>query len=464
MTTTLTGQQMGVWADRLRSTLPARNDSSVLEETFLQPVHVVYGGAQLFRAETAQKLGRLALRSLEQYAPDGESLAQALGFGAGSRGPGAGEERPLLTAHGSADWEQIYAYVVEKLTNEPVEDLRIDFEDGYGLRPDAEEDQHAVEAARATAEGMERGTLPRYFGLRTKAVAAGTVERALRTFDLYLTELISRTGGELPPGFVITLPKVEDEQQIAAMAEVCAASELGLGLNEGSLRLEVMVETPRVLFDTVGNAVLSRLVAAGQGRIRGAHFGAFDYTAACNISASLQNLRHPVCDFARAMMQASLAPSGIWLSDSVTAVMPVSVHRGESLSEAKREENRRAVHQAWRMHYDNIRHSMANGFYQSWDLHPAQLPIRYVANQLFFRENLAPSALRLRNFVERATQASLIGTQFDDAATAQGLLNFFAQALASNVIDATEVQKLTGLSAQEIQSRSFSHIMAERRA
>src|SRR5690349_4584957 len=45
-----------------------------------QPVHTVYGGAHLFQADTAKKLGELALRSLERYAPKPDVLAKAMGF------------------------------------------------------------------------------------------------------------------------------------------------------------------------------------------------------------------------------------------------------------------------------------------------------------------------------------------------------------------------------------------------
>lgn len=462
MRTTFTDEQIESWAAMLQSHVPPHKPEVSAGSTRLQPIHVVYGGAHLFRPDTIQKLGKLALRSLEEYAPNGESLGKAVGFGAGSQGPGAGEDRSGSNRE-TINFPAIYDRVVEKLTNEPVEDFRIDFEDGYGLRADAEEDGHALTAAEATVEAMAQNVLPRYFGVRIKSLSPETGQRAIRTLDIYLTRLTELTGGRLPDGFVITLPKVEHEKQVGAISEICGQLESTLGLIDGELRLELMVETPRALFDGGGNATLPRMVNAGKGRVRGAHFGAFDYTAACNITASLQDLRHPICDFARAVMQATLAGSGVWLSDSVTAVMPVPVHRGAELSQDQREENRRAVHSAWRMHYDNIRHSLASGFYQSWDLHPAQLPIRYAAVQLFFRENLAASADRLRNFVERATKASLLGTQFDDAATAQGLLNFFAQALASNVINDDEAFALTGLSAPEIQRRSFAHIMGERR-
>jgi hypothetical protein len=93
-----------------------------------QPVHTVYGGAHLFRAGTSRRLGELAERALADYAPDPAALALAAGI-----------------PHALAD--TVYARVKEKLQREPVEDFRIDFEDGYGIRPDEEEDATADAAA-----------------------------------------------------------------------------------------------------------------------------------------------------------------------------------------------------------------------------------------------------------------------------------------------------------------------------
>jgi len=62
----------------------------------------------------------------------------------------------------------VYNRVLEKLKREPVEDFRIDFEDGYGNRPDAEEDGHAESAALEVARGMQEGSLPPFIGIRIK--------------------------------------------------------------------------------------------------------------------------------------------------------------------------------------------------------------------------------------------------------------------------------------------------------
>jgi hypothetical protein len=165
------------------------------------------------------------------------------------------------------------------------------------------------------------------------------------------------------------------------------------------------------------------------------------------------------------MMQVAYAGTGLWLSDGATNIMPVGPHRaapGAELSAAQIEENRQSVHAAWRLHAEHIRHSLEAGFYQGWDLHPAQLPTRYATVFAFFLEGLEAASTRLRNFVEKAAQATLVGDVFDDAATGQGLLNFFLRGVSCGAI--TEEEALaTGLTLAELRGRSFVRILANRR-
>jgi hypothetical protein len=412
-----------------------------------QPVHTVYGGAQLFRADSARKIGTVALKSLEQYAPDPATLASALGI-----------DGTL------ADPERLRARIVDKLTREPVEDYRIDFEDGYGHRPDAEEDGHCVSVAREVADGFRRGALPPFIGIRIKPVSAELHRRSLRTLDLFVTALSRALDGGFVQGFRVTVPKVVDRAQIAAVAACCEALERRLGLPDGTLRLEIMIETPQSIIDAGGRSPLRGFVEAGNGRVAGAHFGAYDYTALCGITASWQHLRHPACDFARHMMQVALAQSGIHLSDSVTTTLPVPVHRqaAEALTSDQAGENAAAVHHAWRLHFDNVRHSLVHGFYQGWDLHPAQLVPRYAAVYDFFSAARDAAAARLRHFVGQATHATLVGAVFDDAATAQGLVNFFVRGVNSAALTAAEVEE-TGLTLDELRGRSFAKMIEQRR-
>ena len=391
-----------------------------------QPVHTMYGGAHLFKADTAQKLGAVALRVLQDHAPDAATLAGALGLDPGLA-------------------ERLYPRVIEKLTREPVEDLRIDFEDGFGSRPDAEEDHFAQFTADEVAAAHAAGTLPAGIGIRIKPLSEELKRRSLRTFDLFLTRLIERTGGTLPHNFVVTLPKITSPEQVAALASACDVFEYRRDLPPLSLRFELMIETTQSVFAPDGTVALPRLVAEGGGRIVAAHFGTYDYTAACGITAAHQQMLHPVCDFAKHVMQVALAGTGIWLSDGATNIMPVGT--------------RESVHRAWRLHAGNVRHSLVTGFYQGWDLHPAQLPSRYASVFACFLEGLDAASERLKNFVQKAAQATLVGDVFDDAATGQGLLNYFLRAMNCGAISESEAAEKSGLTLDELHGRSFVKIL-----
>ena len=396
-----------------------------------QPIHVVYGGAHLFKADTAAKLGATARRVMQEHAPDAGTLAAAVGM-------------PAELA------ERVYARVAEKLTRQPVEDFRLDFEDGYGNRPDAEEDGHATSAAAEVAAGAKNGTLPPFIGIRIKNLGEELRERALRTAHLFVDTLLKQNGGGLPSNFVITLPKITAAPQVAALASAFDRLEASHHLAPGSLRMELMVETPYSIFDDHGAVALPTLVREGKGRVTAAHFGTYDYTASLGITAAYQQMRHPVCDFARGVMQVALAGTDVHLSDGATNVLPVGSDRA-------------VIHRAWKQHYDDIRHSLANGFYQGWDLHPAQLVTRYASVYAFFLESLDAASERLRNFIARAAQATLVGEVFDDAATGQGLLNFFLRALNCGAVKEEEIGALTGLTLDELRSASFVKIVEGRR-
>src|SRR5215831_11960510 len=414
-----------------RIILPAMPDTSPAGRSERQPVHTVYGGAHLFAADTTAKLGAIALRTLREYAPDGATLSAALGL------PGDLSDR-------------LHPRVVEKLQREPVEDYRIDFEDGFGSRPDAEEDAAATKAAAQVAAGMDAGSLPPAIGIRIKNLGAETRRRGLRTLELFLSSLVEKSGGRLPPNFVVTLPKITAPDQVSALADACDAFETSHKLAHGTLRFEVMVETPESVFSRDGRVALPEFIARGRGRITAAHLGTYDYTASLGITAAHQSMLHPSCDFAKHVMQVALAGTDVWISDGATNIMPVG-------------KDRAAIHAAWKLHADQIRHSLVGGFYQGWDLHPAQLPTRFAAVYAFFLEGLNAASERLRNFVQKAAQATLVGDVFDDAATGQGLLNYFLRALNCRAISETEAVEMSGLSVEELRSRSFAKILEGRR-
>jgi citrate lyase beta subunit len=416
------------------------------DATDRQPVHTVYGGAQLFKAETASRLSDLARRALREYAPDARTLGEVLGLGA------------LAGV--------VYERVVKKLEREAVEDYRIDFEDGYGNRPDPEEDGDAARTAEEVAQGAEAGLLPPFVGIRIKPLSGELHARAVRTLDVFVTTLAQRTRGRLPANFVVTVPKVTIPEQVRAAAELCALLEKQTRLQPGTLRLELMVETTQAIFGRDGLVALRGLLEAARGRCRGLHFGTYDYTAACNITAAHQTMTHPACDFAKHVMQVAMAGTGLTLSDGATNIMPVAPHRaasgGPALTEAQTRENHAAVHRAWRLHFDHVQHSLRHAYYQGWDLHPGQLPTRYAAVYYFFLEGLDAASRRLKAFTEKAAQATLLGDVFDDAATGQGLLNYFLRGLSCGAITPEEATR-TGLSLEEIRGRSFLKILQARR-
>ncbi len=265
---------------------------------------------------------------------------------------------------------------------------------------------------------------------------------------------------------MITLPKITIPEQVAALASILAQLEQHSSLPKGSLKFEMMIETTQSIINHRGEINLPLLLGRSEGRCVAAHFGTYDYTAGCNITAAHQHMLHPACDFAKSMMQVSFAGTGIWLSDGATNIMPVAPHRfvegGAPLTQEQIEENRAVVHRAWKLHYDHIQHSLVTGFYQGWDLHPAQLPTRYAAVYAFFLESLEAASERLKNFVEKAAKATLVGDVFDDAATGQGLLNYFLRAINCGAITEEEALELSGLTLQELRSASFVRILKNR--
>jgi hypothetical protein len=446
-----------------------------------QPVHTVYGGAHLFKKDSAQRLGALSQRALAQFAPDFVTFAKAINLPGAEQLPDDAQQVDELSAQlddnanalrqeNKAAWlaHAIYTRVVEKLQREAVEDFRIDFEDGYGNRPDAEEDGHAASAAGEVAAGMNEGTLSPFIGIRIKPFTEELRERSIRTLDIFISTLLEKSGGRLPENFVVTLPKVVIPEQVAALADLYDIFERELGLEANTLKFELMIETTQSIINRHGNSNLPLLLDSARGRCIAAHFGTYDYTASCNITAAHQHMTHPACDFARHMMQVAFGGTGVWLSDGATNIMPVAPHRATEsnteLTAEQVEENRQTVHRAWKLHYDHIQHSLENAYYQGWDLHPAQLPTRYAAVYSFFLQSLDAASERLRNFVEKAAKATLVGDVFDDAATGQGLLNYFLRAINCGAITEEEATRLTSLTLAELRTGSFVKILKGRQS
>lgn len=440
------------------------------------PIHVVYGGANLFKSDTPQKLGKLALKSIDDNAPNFVEFARAMWLKGADALPRYEDvirelefqivDNPEKVKQENYDawfaWT-IYQRTIEKLQAEPIEDFRIDFEDGYGFRADAEEDAHAISASDELAKAYLQKTITPFCGFRTKSFQPETYKRAILTLDLFLTNLIEKCGGILPENFAVTLPKIIRPEEVEVLDELLSEFEKRNNLEKGVIRVEIMIETPQAIVGENGEIALRSFIEAGKGRVNSAHFGAFDYTASFGISGVHQHLRHEACNFARQMMQIALSPLNIRLSDSVTTETSIAVHKGENLTPNQLIENKRAVEKAWRAHFNNVTNSLINGFYQSWDLHPAQLVARYAAVYSFFLESKEEQGKWLKGFIERATRASLTGNVFDDAASAQGLLNFFSRALTSGALTEAEVLKATNLTPAQLRSASFTEIMESRR-
>ena len=313
----------------------------------------------------------------------------------------------------------VWPAVLAKLANEPIEDLRIDLEDGYGSRGDDEEDRHARAVGLGLAAAVTTGIAPPFLGVRFKSLEPATRRRGLRTLDLILRGLLDRS--ELPAGWVMTLPKVTSVAQVEAMADICGRLESSYGLAEGALRFEIQVETPQAVLLADGTVAVAAMLHAAAGRCAGLHFGTYDYTAALEIAGGYQSLDHPAADYAKAVMQLAAAGTGVPISDGSTNHIPV----GEPED----------VYAAWALHARLVRRSLERGFYQGWDLHPAELPTRFLTTYLFFRTDLDQVGARLRRYIHRSG-----GGVLDEPATAQALAGFLLRGVRCGAVAPGELQ------------------------
>jgi hypothetical protein len=309
---------------------------------------------------------------------------------------------------------------------------------------------------------MHNNTISPFIGIRIKPFTEDMKYRAVRTLDLFITDVLARTKGLLPENFVVMLPKVTIPEQMATLVRLFEIMEKENNLTPGALRMETMVEATQIIMDDEGRNPLMRIMRASGGRCLAAHFGTYDYTASCGITARYQTMSHPVCEFAHQMTKVALAGTGIFLSDGATNVIPIGPHRDEKLTYEQLTENMESVHHAWQTGFEHTTHSLINGFYQGWDLNPAQLPMRYAATYNFFLSSYEEAIFRLRTFVDKAARSTLTGDIFDDAATGQGLLNFFLKAMNCGAISEQEAL-VSGLTLEEIRSRSFYRILEGRR-
>lgn len=376
-----------------------------------QPVHTCYVPAGALTPDLPRDWGDQALSVLDAYAPTPGLLSSVVGL----------PEHMAGTVH---------AKVRAKLRYEPIEDLRIDFEDGYGGPAPTVEDGDADRAAGVVAGWQDSAFSPPCTGIRFKSFdTPALLERGVRTLDVFATALVERAG-RWPSGVVLTFPKVTSPQQVSLLCDLLEPLEHRLGLPDGTVRFEIQIETVQSIVDAEGRVAVPGLVAAGRGRVSGLHFGTYDYTAACGLDAAQQHLAHGACDFARNVMQVSAA-GGVRLCDGSTNVLPV----GDAES----------VHHGWRTHFRLVRRSLQHGFRQGWDLHPAQLVTRYAATYAYYLDNAEHDGRRLSAYLGQRS-----GTVLDEPATARALAGSLVRAVDCGALDTDEVTRLTGVSVADL--------------
>ena len=372
-----------------------------------QPIHTCYIPADKLHKGSETEWQELALSVLKEHAPDAKTLAKAVGLDAAVVAP-------------------IYDKVVAKIKREPIEDLRIDFEDGYGRRGDAEEEKHL----QLALEAFPNLTAP-FTGIRMKSMESVTRARALKTLDQFVSGLVKL--GSYPKNFVITLPKVTFVEQVEVMVMACEVLEKAHNLAAGTIRFEIQIETTQSIFGPDGQATAAKMIDATKGRLTAFHYGTYDYSAAAGVSAAYQTLDHPAADYAKQLLQVVAAGTTVRLSDGSTNILPIGTTD--------------QVHAAMANHYRLVRRSLERGLYQGWDLQGTQLPTRVLANIIFYREGLQSASNRLRTYLDRAESGTM-----DEPATALVLANYFLRGLDAGAIEADEIKSLTNQDEQGLRA------------
>ncbi|GFG50402.1 aldolase [Mycolicibacterium agri] len=375
-----------------------------------QPVHTVYVPADRYDAATVSDWAGQAKATLAANGESATEFATALGLDADLA-------------------DDIYDRISRKLDSEPIEDLRIDFEDGYGLRPDEDEDAATTAAASNLAKSIASGSAAPFHGIRIKSFEAPSRRRGVRTLAAFVRTLVE--AGGLTDGFVITLPKVTSVEQVVAFGYALGKVEESCSLQPGTLHFEIQVETPQAILGADGSALIARMVHAGGERVTGLHYGTYDYSASLGVAAGYQSLEHPVADHAKAVMQVAAAGTGVFVSDGSTNVLPTG--------------DRETVRAAWRLHARLVRRSLERGIYQGWDMHPGHLPSRYAATYAFYREGLDGAADRLRAYVHGGQSGFL-----DEPATAAAMAGFLLRGLECGAFDAAEIDERVGVNSQRL--------------
>ena len=222
------------------------------------------------------------------------------------------------------------------------------------------------------------------------------------------------------------------------MVEVCRALETALELPAGRLGFEIQVETPQLILGADGRAPVAAAIHAGDGRVTSLHYGTYDYSASLQIAAEYQAADHPAADHAKQVMQLAAAGTGVHLSDGSTNIVPV----GDSSQ----------VRSAWRLHAGLVGRALQRGFYQGWDMHPGQLPTRYLANFAFYRQGFPRAARRLADYVGNTGSGIL-----DEPATARALARYLYRGYACGAVEESELVASAHLDADQLATLARPH-------
>lgn len=368
-----------------------------------QPLHTVYIPADRLEPDIVRQWGDAAAQAARE-AGGLVAIAHAMGVESGNS-------------------TTLSARVAQKLAEQPIEDLRVDFEDGYGYRSDEEEDAAALRAGEVLAAILAGPLAPDRVGLRVKPLDRRGAQRGSRTLRLFLRSFLAASGPSAEMSRVrVTLAKVMNQSQVRVLDEVCLAIESEHDLVPGALGVELQVEVPHVIGGVTPEDALVTL--SRHPRVRALHFGTYDYTSAQGILPSQQRSTHPVARHATRVMQVAAAINVIEVCDGSLNRLPV----GDA-------EQRIA---AWNAHAEMVRDGLQTGLPQGWDLHPAQLITRYLAAFDVLRAEAPDAQRRLRAALGLGHDAAA-GAVLDEPATLRMLGALLARAIRRGALAADEL-------------------------
>lgn len=394
--------------------------------TWRQPVHTVYVPADRFHARLAREWGDEGLATWRAHCGGASGVADLL-RAAGFDGATEIEGRDIADR------------VEAKLAQEPIEDLRIDFEDGFTQRGVAPEDrwdhEDATLAAVLGALAADGRPAP-FWGIRFGSFDPATRDRGIHTLTRFLLGLHEAGLTVAARELRLTFPKVTSEEQVRELVHVLGAIEATAaprGVPADRIRhgFEIQVETPQSILAADGTSPLPAMITAGDGRVLSLHYGTYDYSAFLGVAAADQAMDHPVADHAKDVMQAAVAGRGVEMSDGSTNRLP--------LGDAD------AIREAWALHARLVGRHLTRGIWQGWDLHANQLPTRFAATYAWFRRRTPDALERLDRYL-----AGRDGAVADEPATAKAMAGFLGRAVDCGAVTAEELDAATGLDRAQL--------------